>query len=162
VAKQLGLLGVETRNGIIISSNVEVRLDGFPRSNQGEPKDPGVAVYWKKEKEQVHKVMATDTYDKVADNLAAIAATLEAMRRIERHGGALILERVFTGFLALPAPNTWRAVMGFDEDDLVSIADVKRTYRSLCKERHPDTGGSEAAMADLNWAMKEAEKEVSC
>ena len=37
--------------------------------------------------------MAIDAYTRTADNLAAVAATLEAMRAIERHGGAQILER---------------------------------------------------------------------
>jgi len=47
--------------------------------------------------------MAIDIYDTVAGNLAAVAATLDAMRAIERHGGAQILKRAFQGFKALPS-----------------------------------------------------------
>jgi hypothetical protein len=91
-----------------------LRNDGLPLSKQREPEDPGVAVYWKTDGKSL--VIAADCYTKIADNLAAVAATLDAMRAIERHGGAAILERAFTGFTALPAPMTgqkpWRDVLG--------------------------------------------------
>jgi len=48
--------------------------------------------------------MAIDRYSTVEGNLAAIAATLDAMRAIERHGATVILERTFADFMALPAP----------------------------------------------------------
>lgn len=161
ILKELAAFGVEEGDAII-STNLQLRLDGLPRGSQGEPSDPGVAVYWQRAKDMQHKVMAIDRYDRVADNLAAIAATLEAMRAIERHGGAVILERAFTGFLALPAPNTWRAVMGFTDSDVSAGSVVVRArYKKLSKERHPDCGGTEAQMAELNWAWAEAQKELS-
>ncbi|MGN5479481.1 hypothetical protein ACTMU2_29065 [Cupriavidus basilensis] len=94
VLDELGRLGARP-GSIIISTNVAVRLDGLPRSGQREPADPGAAVYWQ-DRSGAPRVMAIDQYRSVADNLAAIAATLEAMRAIERHGGAQILERAFT------------------------------------------------------------------
>jgi hypothetical protein len=87
---------------VVISSNLALRNDGLPRSGQRAPDDPGVAVYWGQGRQS--RCIAVDRYDRVADNLAAIAATLEAMRAIERHGGAAILDRAFTGFVALPSP----------------------------------------------------------
>ncbi len=84
------------REDIVISTNLKTRLDGLPRSDQKAPDDPSVAVYLETRKGQ-RKVMAIDPYLKVADNLAAVAATLDAMRAIERHGGAQILDRAFTG-----------------------------------------------------------------
>ena len=85
---------------IVISTNLKTRPDGLPYSGQGEPQDSGVAIYWR---DRGHmRVMAIDRYLRVADNLAAIAATLQAMRAIDRHGGAQILERAFTGFDTLP------------------------------------------------------------
>lgn len=159
IIAELVLFGVHAED-TIISTNLELNRDGTPRSNQGEPRDPGVAVYWKKTKDAQHKVMACDLYDRVADNLAAIAATLNSMRRIERHGGAVVLERAFTGFLSLPAPNTWRAVMGYEEDETPPRADVREKYRTLSKKRHPDSGGSEAMMSELNWAWAEAQREL--
>ena len=158
VLKSLALLGATGE--AIISSNLTLRLDGLPRGGQGEPHDPGVAVYWSVRRQTGHKVMAIDQYDRVADNLAAIAATLEAMRAIERHGGATILERTFTGFTALPEPNNWRHVLGFT-DGMLDWSQVQDRYRDLAKTRHPDRGGTEAAMMELNRAYADARRELA-
>ena len=45
VRKQLAMMGIDS-DDLVISTNLQLRLDGFPRSNQAEPGDPGVAVYW--------------------------------------------------------------------------------------------------------------------
>jgi hypothetical protein len=141
---------------VVISTNVRLRLDGTPRSGEPQPADPGAAVYWREQFQGNRPmVMAIDQYDRIEDNLAAVAATIEAMRAIERHGGAVILERAFTGFLALPAPGgqrPWRAVFDFGESELVTQRDVRARYRYLASERHSDKGGSDAAMAELNVA----------
>lgn len=150
-----------TRDDIVISTNVPLRLDGLPRSDRGEPGDPGAAVYWRTRKGD-NKVMAIDVYDRVADNLAAVAATLDAMRAIERHGGAVVLERAFTGFTALPAPGAkrpWREVLNFGDHNPTRER-LKQRYRELASLRHPDKeGGSDAAMSELNVAQEEALKE---
>ena len=157
VLEQLTRMGVN-ENDVLISTNVKVRLDGLPRSDQAEPKDPGAAVYWEQGGGKPPKVMALDQYDRTADNLAAIAATLEAMRAIERHGGAVILERAFLGFDALPSPNDWRHVLGFDQTPTREAA--KERYLELAKKRHPDAGGSETAMKELNAAWDSAQREL--
>lgn len=146
------------RNDIVISTNVELRLDGMPRSDRGEPGDPGAAVYWRTSKGE-HKVMAIDQYDRVADNLAAIAATLDAMRAIERHGGAAILARAFTGFTALPAPDArreWWDVLQCRPDSSLDVA--RAQFRRLASEHHPDKGGDPARMAEVNDAWVRAQE----
>jgi hypothetical protein len=160
VLKELMAFGVEEGDAII-STNLKLRLDGLPKSDQAAPADPGVAVYWQRTGDQQHKSMAIDRYDRVADNLAAIAATLDAMRAIERHGGAMILERAFLGFQCLPAPNTWRSVLGVEEDAPMDLEIAKSHYKKLSLRHHPDCGGTEAKMSELNWAMEEAERELS-
>lgn len=141
---------------VILSTNIQVRLDGLPYSNQREPQDPGVAVYWKRNgKEQV---MATDTYDRVADNLAAIAASLEAMRAIERHGGAQILDRAFIGFTALPEPKNWRDVLNMPGSSSLELA--KKHYQELAMIHHPDRGGDPEKMAEINRAWSDAQREL--
>lgn len=159
VLTQLRCFGVRDGDAML-STNVPVRLDGLPRSNEKEPEDPGVAVYWQKSGDTIHRVIAIDLYTRVADNLAAVAATLEAMRAIERHGGAVILERAFLGFAALPAPHTWRSVFNYDEQATPTLGAVKELYRHLAKVSHPDMGGSEYKMQELNLAMQAAEKEL--
>lgn len=143
----LGRMGVSTWN-IVISSNLQLRNDGLPRSGQRAPDDPGVAVYWRKGKDR--RCIAVDRYDRVQDNLAAIAATLEAMRAIERHGGAEILDRAFTGFTALPAPEQWFQVLGVSAN--ATRAEIDEAYRRLAAKHHPDRGGDPHEMARINTA----------
>lgn len=143
VRGELERMGVQD-DDLVISTNLELRLDGFPRSNQREPTDPGVAVYWidRTAPGNPQRCMAIDRYDRVADNLAAVAATLEAMRAIERHGGAEILDRAFTGFQALPAPadlRQWWEVLGVDET--ARGIGIVNAYRAQRARHHPDRGG---------------------
>lgn len=140
VSAELQRMGIH-EDDLVISTNLELRLNGLPRSNQREPADPGVAVYWTDRyfRNEPPRCMAIDRYDRVADNLAAVAATLDAMRAIERHGGAAILERAFSGFAALPAPSaeSWR--------DVLDPADPEGSYRRLRSQHHPDRAGGDSA-----------------
>jgi len=141
VREVLDRMGIRD-DDLVISSNLELRLDGFPRSNQSEPSDQGVAVYWRGSRKDgvPMRCMAIDQYDRVADNLAAIAATLDAMRAIERHGGAAILDRAFTGFAALDPPEAhWTEVLCVER--LTPFADVRAAYMRLRSTHHPDRGG---------------------
>lgn len=157
IIAELGALGV--RNGTyVISSNLLLRNDGLPRSGQGEPRDPGVAVYWTVRKDP-QKVMAIDIYDRVADNLAAVAATLSAMRAIERHGGAQIMERTFQGFTALPAPPSSWEILGLGRGasaDAIQAA-WKGAIRKV-RESHP--GGDHPRESEINAARDACLKEI--
>lgn len=145
---ELSLMGVR-ESDVVISSNLRLRIDGLPYSQQGtQHLDPGVAVYWRKGK--VLRCMAIDRYVRLADNLAAIAATLEAMRAIERHGGAEILDRAFTGFTALPAPEQWFQVLKVPAT--ASAGEINVAWRALAQQHHPDRGGSHDMMARINQA----------
>lgn len=161
VLAELDRMGID-RQDVVISTNLTLRLDGLPRSGQAAPRDAGAAVYWQAKKGE-RLVMAIDQYYKVEDNLAAIAATLDSMRSIERHGGAQILGRAFTGFAALPAPSAarpWREVFGFPAGAHVGIPELRTNFRRLAGMRHPDRGGSDAAMSELNVALRQAEAEI--
>lgn len=157
VFETLERMGVDAENDVVVSTNLLVRLDGLPRSGQAEPADPGACVYWETPKGD-RRCMAIDRYDRAADNIAAIAATLEAMRAIERHGGGEVLDRAFTGFVALPAPLQWWRVFGYKTfEEVPSLEEVEYRYKRLARRRHPDReGGSEQAMSELNWARDEA------
>lgn len=160
VLAELDRLG-HGRDDIVISTNLRTRLDGFPRSNEPEPADPGVAVYWQKPDGSSQRVIAIDAYTTVAGNLGAIAATLDAMRAIERHGGAQILERAFTGFTALPSPETvtapgWRSVLGIDPAAAVTRDMIEHRYKVLRSAHHPDKGGSAEAFHAVTRAYEQA------
>lgn len=164
VRQELQRMAVDLQD-VVISTNLELRLDGLPRSGQRAPADPGAAVYWRDNFNSAPRVMAIDQYTTVEANLAAIAATLNAMRAIERHGGAAILERAFTGFTALPAPGQgakrdWWDVLQVDRAT-VSREGVKQAYRRLASQFHPDKpGGSHEAMSELNAAQEAALQEI--
>jgi len=157
----LGIMGID-RQDVVISTNVRVRLDGLPRGGEREPDDPGVAVYWRDSAvNKPTRCMAIDRYGSVADNLAAVAATLEAMRAIERHGGAEILDRAFTGFLALPekATQPWRDVL--DLRGTVTRDVVLARSRDLLLANNPDQGGDRDKYELIIEARKRALAEVT-
>ncbi len=130
----------------ILSTNIELRLDGQPYANRSEPFDPGVAVYF------THKgkdfAFACDRWNKVRDNLQAIRKTIEALRGIARWGTGDMMEAAFTGYMALnekTEASCWE-VLGIDPNALVYVADPERfiltAYRQKAMESHPDRGGS--------------------
>lgn len=147
ILDELHRMGVAQAD-IAVSTNVPVGRDGFPLSKSRVPEDPGVAVYWNKGK--TSRCMAVDQYDRVADNLAAIAATLDAMRAIERHGGAAILDRAFIGFAALPAPEQWFTVLGTSSH--ATKDEIEEAFRRKAMQAHPDRGGNSDDMARINQA----------
>lgn len=161
VLEQLDRMGIDKQD-VIISTNVRTRLDGMPRSGEREPEDRGAAVYWKAQNQPM-RCMAVDQYTTVADNLAAIAATLEAMRAIERHGGAQILDRAFTGFAALPekASQPWREVLGLQGEGFISIDVIESRFKELALKHHPDQGGDPDKFRELLAARETAKAEVA-
>ena len=135
---------------IVISTDVPLRNDGLPRASAKPPEDTGIAVYF--EYKGMKMCFACDRWNKVYDNVYAVAKTIEAMRGIERWGTGDMVAAAFTGFVALPPANDWRKILGYPE----SAAQVESTYRKLAKTVHPDAGGSDAAMAELNEARAQA------
>ncbi len=159
VLEQLRMMGVGSWN-VIISTNLKLRNDGYPYSNQRMPEDNGVAVWWKVDGEQ--RVIALDKYTKIEDNLHAIGKTLEAMRGIERWGGGEILNRTFTGFTALPSPDQaskpdWRYVLEYWGNKL---AEAKEAYRRKCRLTHPDQGGTDEQFHQVQTAWEQAQREL--
>lgn len=153
---ELQRLGARYSN---LTHDMERRLDGAPRSGAKEPADPGVAVYFDLKGDEI--ALACDTYTSVAQNIAALAAHIEATRKIERHGVASARE-MFHAFLALPAPGVKRSC--WDILGLSPTADreaIKAAFRRRAKNLHSDHGGSDDAMAELNVAYQEALRDGS-
>lgn len=142
----------------VISTNVETRADGMPRSDRRAPGDPGVAVYFNLR--GARRVLACDRWDRVADNIAAIAAHIDAIRAQERYGVGS-LERAFAGYAKLPAPEdiNWRTLLGFGPNDRVLLEEAEAAWRRLAQAHHPDRGGSHEQMARLNRAIASAREE---
>lgn len=157
--------------GVVLSSNVPLRLDGQPRGNDGDRRysDPGIAVYFSYKGRPM--VMAADRYETTAGNMRSLALAIEAMRALERHGGGVMMERAFAGFTALPPPEgsrprrPWWEVMRYSADpadrELLSVKEVEARFQTLAKRFHPDVeGGSTDAMAELNQAKEDAIEEL--
>ena len=157
---ELGRLGCGDWN-VIVSSNVELRRDGLPYSNRRPPDDPGVAVYFKVGGEP--RVLACDRWDLVEHNLRAIVKHIEAMRGMERWGVGT-RDQAFAGYKALPAPGAgrmWFEVLGFSSEANVDLDTARARYRHQARQLHPDTGGDQAAMAELNEAWRRCQEAFS-
>lgn len=141
----------------VVSTNVALRRDGLPLASAKRVDDPGVAVYFTYKGKQT--CFACDRWDKVEDNIWAVAKTINAMRGIARWGTGDMLDAAFTGFTALPPPATgWRQVLDLNGG---GIEQAEAKYRELARRAHPDSGGSHEKMAELNAAIAQARKELS-
>lgn len=143
-------------SGVIISTNVPLRNDGMPRASAPEPKDAGVAVYFRYKGKDM--VFACDKYHYTRENIYAIGKTIEALRGIERWGASDMMERAFAGFKALPQ----NSGDGEDPFQVLGIAktasayEINAAYRILARSAHPDTGSPEGAMVRINIARDKA------
>lgn len=128
---------------MIISTNLRVRNDGLPYSNQRMPDDPGVAVYFDWKNKPI--VFACDKYRTVEDNLWAIVKHIEALRGQERWGVGS-LDQAFAGYAALPDPNErkWWEVLGIQPT--ASGEEIDRAHIRLAKQYHPDMQGGNQDM----------------
>jgi hypothetical protein len=152
---QLDALGATTPT---LSTNVSLRLDGSPRSDE-EPRDPGASVWFTFKGKAC--VMACDRWNRVADNIAALAAHIDAIRRVDRYGVGSI-EQALAGYKALPTDTAadWRSVFGFAKEAPVSVDELNDAYRTWARQKHPDAGGTDVEMAHLNRARDYALTEL--
>ncbi len=146
---------------VVISSNMKLRLDGLPASNASEPFDSGVAVYFMLDGHET--CIAIDRYSRVADNLRAVAKTIEAMRGIERWGGASLVAAAFTGFQALPGPSAIVPPRPWHEVLMVAAhaptEDVEWKARVMSAAQHPDKGGDTAKFVEIRDALEAFRRE---
>jgi hypothetical protein len=139
----------------VLSSNIELTLRGEPRSDRREPSDSGAAVYFELKGKTI--ALACDKWDRVADNIAAIAKHIEALRGQDRWGVGT-LDRAFSGYEALPAPEQWFNVLGCSSK--ATRAQVEERFRKAAMLAHPDRGGSVAEMARVNGAHEAAKADL--
>lgn len=156
--RELDLIGAAS---VVLSCNVERRLDGLPRSGAAEPSDPGVAIYFTMKGRST--VLACDRWNRVADNIAAIAAHIGALRGIDRWGVGSV-EQAFAGYAALPGPaaRPWRAVLSWPDSLPVTRPEIENARRTWAKRWHPDSGTAPNAglMAEMNAACDSALREL--
>ena len=147
------LLSEHEYQASIVSTNIELKRDGTPYSRRRAPEDPGAAVYFTMG--GVEHCLPCDKWDSVADNLAAIAAHIAALRGIDRWGVGTV-KQAFYGFRMLPEQGSgtpWHSVLGVSPD--ASAEDIRKAYRKQAKETHPDRGGSKEDFQRVQDALGE-------
>lgn len=147
---------------VIISSNLRLKNDGTPYSQQPEPADSGIAVYFTLHINRNGKiierpiVMSCDKWRKSADNLYAIGKDIEAQRARDRWG-CTNYEQSFRGYLAIPercgGPSWWE-LLGIQPD--ASRDTIESAFKSKAKTMHPDRGGTPLAFSKLKEAYDQA------
>ena len=92
---------------------------------------------------------ACDRYD----NIYAIRKTIEALRDIARWSTGDMVEQAFTGFVALPAPQSPYEVLGIRTG--ASEDEIEAAYRARAKAAHPEIGpwcfGTASTLSPGNW-----------
>ena len=146
--------------GVVISTNVELRLDGYPRANAEsgvyrKGLSAGVAVYFKLEGRD--HALACDRWDRIPDNMRALTKHIEALRGMDRWGVGSV-KQAFAGYRALPAPEgeapkvAWWQLLGFSARPSKAKAlrtEIAMRYRAKSKDLHPDRGGDPDAFKQL-------------
>lgn len=135
---------------VILSTSVELRSDGIPYANRREPDDPGAAVYFSYGERAV--CFACDRWDRVQDNVHAIGKTIEALRGIARWGTGDMLDAAFSGFAALPSGSAPSWAVRLNVRANATVREVEDAYRQLVLLHHPDRGGDQATMVEINRA----------
>lgn len=101
------------------------------------------------------RALVCDSFPEYYQNLRAIYLTLDGIRLAEGRG---ILEQYRQFFEALPAPGQTSAIttlwgiLGVQENAPLEIAEA--AYRVRSKKAHPDAGGSNEEMIQLNQAIE--------
>ena len=116
-------------DSIVISTDLKVRkADGLPASGQREPDDPGAALYFTWDDQP--KVIAVDTFSRIPQNIAGIAASINALRALDRYGSGL-MNTALTGFAALPhlVDDPWYVVLDLHPD--ATASQVEESYKRL-------------------------------
>lgn len=145
---------------VVISTNIPVRRDGMPYANAREPADAGVAVYFVPKGQTHQHVIACDQWYTVRENLRALGLTVAALRQMERTGASGILDRAYSGFLAIEGPRQddhWASVLQLGNH--ATADEVERHFRLLAQQAHPDKPGGSVEQYQRLVAARDAARE---
>lgn len=136
--------------------SVDLRLDGWPRSDARAPEFPGVVVSFGSSVGDLR--YATDVFTGKGEmpawqaNVRAIALGLEALRAVDRYGITKRGEQ-YQGWAALPPAalalgrgmdlQEAAEILGVDLEERYSADYVSERFRRLARENDPNQGGDD-------------------
>lgn len=147
---------------VIISSNLRLKQDGTPHSQQSEPADTGIAVYFqlifRRNGKRIERpiVLTCDKWCKTSFNLYAIGKDIEAQRARDRWG-CTNYEQSFRGYLAIP--ERCGGLAWWESLKVSAGADrstIEAAYKNLARTAHPDAGGNHDVWVRLQEAYDQA------
>jgi hypothetical protein len=143
-------------DGPVLSTNVQLRLDGLPRGDRPMPSDVGAALYFRHKGKPI--VMACDRWSTVPGNIAAIAGHIEAIRAQDRYGVGR-LEQALAGYQRLlSGRRAWFEVLGLSRPP-ANWEPIETAYKTLAKKYHPDRHHDQTIMTEINEAYQTAKEE---
>lgn len=139
IINELERLGAKS---IVISTNLELRRDGLPYTKQTHLDDQGVAVYFMLNGNE--QCMPCDRWASIAENMQAIAKSIEALRGLDRWGAREMVDAAFRGFKALPVgaivpprvQRPWHEVL--EVSPTASPDVIRAAWKQLVLKYHPD------------------------
>lgn len=118
----------------------DIRLDGRPRADARAPLHPGVEISF--DTRYGRLTYATDVFWDWRDNVRAIALGLGALRDVDRWGVAKRGQQ-YAGFAQITSGGPDPARGG-------KLVERAGGYRAAIKQHHPDAGGEERDIVDIN------------
>jgi hypothetical protein len=143
---------------VVLSTNLRLRRDGLPYSDQRSPTTPAPPCT---------SARTTGSFVSRATGGTGSRTTSSPWPRrsrrsagIDRWGTGDMVQAAFTGFQAIaaaPARRAWWVVFGVEAH--TPTADVEERYRELARQHHPDRGGNADAMVEVNNAWEDFQRE---
>lgn len=108
-------------------------------------------VEWKPRGSAAPIRLTLDDQARAVDNLHVLWLAIDAMRLNEKRGIGRVIQEAYAQLSAPVRIRPWYEVLQVQPDADLEVVDA--SYRSLAKRLHPDVGGSNEAMAELNTAL---------
>lgn len=122
------------------------RLEGYSQSET----DRGVTLTYTLRGKQV--TLSMNKQPRAVDNIRVLYKVIESLRLNELRGMNEVFEQAYLQLVAPVTEKTPWEVLGIYPGSPIEIAEA--SYKVKAKELHPDAGGSEADMKQLNQAIQ--------
>lgn len=146
---------------VTVGTALAIGASGRPIFVNRPLEDPAVAIQFERDGQPV--TFHCDRFIDPRSNLRAIGKTLENLRAIDRYGANQVLERMFSGLRALPAPgsaNDHWSILGLRPGATADQVRQAFNHRIRTEVKHPDQGGDPEEFTALVAARDAALQEI--